>query len=93
MEQNKRLYLAFAIIVIFLIWCFHKTKTTVESFDTFKSISAEYYLPNSNAFGNYYRNSFRLSKQLGWKPTETWDHLRPEFNENPSCYHVDKIYD
>lgn len=91
--DQKRLYLIFGLIVVALIWCFHQNNKTVESFDTFKAISAEHYLPNSNAFKNYYRVGYEQSKAIGWKPSENWDHLRPEYSECPDCFRVDKIYD
>ena len=49
-------------------------------------------LPNRNAFTNYYRVGFERSRDLGWKPHESWDHLRPEYNECPECFHKDQIY-
>lgn len=92
MDQKQRLYLVFAAIIIVLILYFHKTNQSLESFDTFKAISAEHYLPNQNAFSNYYRVGYELGQHMGWKPSETWDHLRPEYNECPSQYRKDPIF-
>lgn len=63
---------------------------TQESYANFTSFDS--FLPNRNGFGNYYRVGFNRSENLGWKPHETWDYLRPEFSECPECFHYDKIY-
>lgn len=48
---------------------------TLITYETFQSFYEQQ--PNNNAFGNYYRVGYHQGKPLGWKPSNTWDHLTP----------------
>lgn len=75
------------LVVLFVIWL----RTKIEFF-TPSDNNIKNYIPNQNAFRNYYRIGYESSQTMGWKPSETWDHLRPEYSEQPNCYHKDRIY-
>lgn len=64
-----------------------------ENFHHFRRVSHDANLPNKNAFNNYYRVGYHESRDIGWKPSDTWDHLRPESNIIPQCYdHGHSVY-
>lgn len=88
MDQTS-LYVVISMIILILASCFMKSKSK-EKFDSFGTY--DQYLFNRNSFGNYYRIGYEQSRNLGWKPSETWDHLRPENNECPQCYHKNPIF-
>jgi hypothetical protein len=69
-------------LIVFLFWWF---STYTESFYNNPNIYLET-VPNNNAFGNYYRAGYEDNKDLGWKPSLTWEYLRPEANECPECF-------
>lgn len=93
MLRSTQLYIAFTLIVLILIFTYHKKNQAIELFDAFKDVSYHQYQRNCNKFKNYYRIGYENSKKMSWKPTETWDHLRPEFSEAPECFRVDPIYE
>lgn len=83
MQQNSSCaFFALGILILGLLWLYKKMNERTESYANFNLVSCENYLPNTNAFGNYYRIGSRLSEDLGWKPSDTWDHMRPEYNDN-----------
>jgi hypothetical protein len=52
-------------------------------------LTYDYGIPNANQFRNYYRSDFHQGKNLGWKPTDEWEYLRPEANECTDCFKGD----
>ena len=78
------------LVLVFTIIYFFYQSSVIEKYANFTSF--DQYLPNRNGFKNYYRVGYEQSENMGWKPSETWDHLRPEYNECPECFHKDRIY-
>ena len=78
------------VIGLALLYFLFKSFFTSESYANFTSF--HHNLPNKNSFRNAYRIGYHESQKLGWKPTDTWDHLRPEYNEAPDCFWKDPIY-
>ena len=95
-NQGPCFYASIVILILSVLILFQKgvfgtfgfwKKEKYYNFGTY-----DQYLPNKNNFRNYYRIGYENSKSLGWKPTETWDHLRPEFSECPNCYPQNPIF-
>lgn len=89
-QYNSCTYIA-AAILFFAILYFIYQNYYFESFQTYFT-SPDPFLPNSNAFGNYYRTGYEQSKDLGWKPSDNWDHLRPEFSICPDKFRTNPVY-
>jgi len=87
--NRSYIYLAIIILILIILYLLFQNYH-YESFETY--FTSPDYLPNSNAFGNYYRIGYQKSKDLGWKPSNNWDNLRPEFNICPNQYRIDPIY-
>jgi len=63
------------------------TERRLEYFGSWKTpLTYDYYTPNQNAFRNFYRVGYELSEKIGWKPTDTWNHLQPQNNDCPQCF-------
>ena len=88
-QSNLYIYLAVIILVLVILYLLYKNYH-YESFETY--FTSPDYLSNSNAFGNYYRICYQQSQALGWKPSDNWDHLRPEFNVCPKQFSTNPIY-
>ena len=65
----------FLVATIILIYWIIRNQT--EDFSNSPLIYDDY-IPNRNAFRNYYRASYEQSQHIGWKPELDWDYLRPE---------------
>lgn len=76
------------LLVIYIIWL-TVISPGMEYFGNYASQSPliyDHYVSNQNAFRNYYRVGFENSENIGWKPINDFEHLRPENNEHPECF-------
>lgn len=89
MDTKSCTQVATIVLAITIVYYFYQSYT-IEKYANFTSF--DHYLPNRNAFKNYYRVGYEQSQDIGWKPSETWDHLRPENNECPDCFDKERIY-
>jgi len=80
MQVNLILWL----LVAYIVGRFILSPAPYEGFES--NLIYDHYVPNQNAFRNFYRIGSELSKNLGWKPEIGYDHLRPENNECPQCF-------
>ena len=90
MESDQKVLYFGLLLLIFLLVCIHSRNKLSEGFVNFNTYNR--HTPNRNAFTNYYRIGSEGGKSLGWKPSMTWDHLRPENNECPTCFKTDEIF-
>lgn len=89
-QSNSCFYLSIFTLFLIIILLLNQYNY-IEFFQTYFT-SPDPFLPNSNAFGNYYRIGYEQSKNLGWKPSDDWNQLRPEFNVCPDSFKSYPIY-
>lgn len=79
-----------AVITLVVFFIAYLVLDLAEGFASLRTY--DHHLNNRNQFKNYYRIGYDKGKNLGWKPSDRWDHLRPEFSEAPDCYRADPIF-